>query len=223
MKTSNIILLSFLIFLFGGMTVFSIDSKYHDMDKKFLNSEKKLAPFSVIVAEGGAKFNLKNGNENKISQAYLEGTVPNIDFFAVRNDTLFISSEIPKNGKMKHTDNVTEIFCLNTKSIVAKENSDIQIKEFQKDTLNITMKKTILNCKLKKLTYLSVSAIESNITLNCENIKNIDLKMDKTSLDLNSKKNTANISGSLINNSSFDGKIDGKINLDVDKSSKVYF
>lgn len=223
MKTSNIIMLTFLAFLFGGMTVFCIDSKHHEENKVFNNFEKKLTAFSVIVAENGAKFNLKNGNECKITQTYIKGTLPNIDSFAVRNDTLFVSSKIPKNGMMKHTDNVTEIFCRNTKSIVAKENSDIQIKEFHKDTLNITMKKAILNCKINKLTYLSVNADESNVTINCENIKKIDLKLDETKLDLSSKKNTENISGILINNSSFNGKIDGKINLEVDKSSKVYF
>ncbi|MGM8361286.1 hypothetical protein ACSV4D_05150 [Flavobacterium sp. ARAG 55.4] len=91
MKTSNIILISFLTFLFGGITLLFIGSKYYkgvDNKANLTVKEKKTASFSVVVAEPGAYLVLKNGREFSVSQAYKKDTKPDFAPFVVRNDTL---------------------------------------------------------------------------------------------------------------------------------------
>ncbi|AOW08061.1 hypothetical protein [Flavobacterium gilvum] len=95
MKTSNYIFISFLIFLFSGITLLFVGAKYYrgtEHKGGFLTQEKPLQPFSVVVAETGANFILKNGPQNKIIQNYLKNSVPNFAPFLVRNDTLFVYS-----------------------------------------------------------------------------------------------------------------------------------
>ena len=67
MKTSNIIFISFLIFLFGGITLLFIGSKYYELEENLISvsQEKPLAPFSVVVAEPGANFSLKMARKIK--------------------------------------------------------------------------------------------------------------------------------------------------------------
>lgn len=226
MKTSNYILLSFLLFLFGGITLLCFGSRYYksiDARADFVNQEKQLPPFSVVVAEPGAIFNLRNANENKIIQTYLKGTVPNIASFEVRNDTLFIYSEEPKQGKMKHTRNVTEFLFINIKSIVTKENSDVYLENLETDTLDINMSKSRLNWKFNKSSYVEIVAKNSVIDLTGDCIDKINLQLDKTALNINSKNGTKQLSGSLINDSYVGGFIDGKMSLTVDKSSRMHF
>lgn len=226
MKTSNIIITSFLIFLFGGIILLYIGSKYYktnDDPSNFISEEKKISSFSVVVAEPGAIFNLITEKENKIKQTYLKGTVPNISSYTVRNDTLFIFSKKPKPGKVKHALNVTEVFCINVKSIVTKENSNVRLLGLQADTLNITMKKSHLEGReFNKVAFLFVEGQNSDIYLNGKKMDKIEVKLDKTLLNINSKENIKSISGNLKNTSTLDCSSSLKVNLESDKSSKIY-
>lgn len=226
MKTSNIIITSFFIFLFSGIILLYIGSKYYKSyvdPSNFAMQQKTLSPFSVVVAEPGAIFNLTNGKENKIVQNYLKGTVPNIASYVVRNDTLFISTQY-KKGEIRHTKNVAEIFYINMKSIVVKENSDILIQGFQEDTLNIAIKKSRLNCReFKKVDLISVEATDSDIFFEGKNIENVVVKLDKAHLDITSKENIKSISGNIKNSSTLDCSGSAKVNLEADKTSKMYF
>lgn len=224
MKTSNIIIFSFLIFLFGGLILLFIGSKYYksyDDPAYFLGEEKSLPPFSVVVAEPGTVFHLINGKENKLHQIYLKGTVPNITSFKVRNDTLFIISKEPKKDEVKHTKNVTEVICTHIKSILARENSNIRIMKINVDTLNITADKSKLDWRFDKVAYALIQSKESNIYLDGENLEAADLKLDKTKFYINSEQGIKYLSGYLINNSFLHGLINGKISLDVDKTSGI--
>ena len=67
MKTSNIILISFLVFLFGGITLLYIGSRYYNdgNDKSnFITKVDKIDSFSVVVAEPGAYLVVKNGKNS---------------------------------------------------------------------------------------------------------------------------------------------------------------
>lgn len=226
MKTSNIIITAFLTFLFGGIILLYIGSKYYkgyDDPTNFLSEEKPLPSFSVVVAQPGTIFNLKSGKENKAHQLYLKGTVPNISSFEVRNDTLFISSKELKKDELKHTKNVTEVFCINTKSIVARENSEIRMIGFQTDSLNIIMKKSRLDWReFEKITFLSVEGKDSDIYLNGGKLDKINVKLDKTILNIDSKGNVKGIFGSIKNASTFDCPNSMVVNLESDKSSNIY-
>ena len=149
MKTSNIIFLSFLIFLFGGITLLYVGSKYHDGDNdeaNFVKQEKALPPFSVIVVETWTRVNLMSGKENKIIQSRSKNNVSKFAPFVVRNDTLFISSA--KQVLKENTHYIdAEVFCVNIKSIVAKGKSYVDMTKFQMDTLNISMNKSKFYCR----------------------------------------------------------------------------
>jgi len=68
MKTSNYIIIVFFVFLFGGVFVLFISSRIHQRDSRIglFAEEKKLEPFSVVVAEPGAEFHLRNAEYPRI-------------------------------------------------------------------------------------------------------------------------------------------------------------
>ncbi len=207
MKTSNKILLSFFIFLFGGIVLLFIGAKYfkdaYGNEDNFLTQEKPLNTFSVVVAETGANFVLKSGTKNKIIQNYLKDAVPNFAPYVVRNDTLFVYSvKKEQSNKQGQSEGgyfiiVPEIFCQNVKSIVAKENSEVRLNEFQTDSLSINLNKAKLNWTFDKVVFVSIQAKDSDIYLDGKNLKRLTVKLDKTKLRAAIKERGDKLSGSL--------------------------
>lgn len=230
MKTSNKIFISFLIFLFSGITLLFIGSKYYkDDEDNFLKLEKPLSSFTVVVAEPGAFFYLKSGKQNKIIQNYLKESVPNFAPYEIRNDTLFVYSDKKENSNKQEQSKggyfviVPEIFCKNVKSIVAKEKARINLKEFKTDTLSITMNAAELNWWFDTTTFVSIQGKDSNIYLEGEYLENLTVQLDKTKLNTPIKKRMNNLSGSLKNGSECGFSFGYSIHLDADKTSNYTF
>lgn len=226
MKTSNKIFISFLIFLFSGIITLYLGSKcFSDYygSTNFKTQEKPLAPFSVVVAEPDANFDLISGNKNKIIQAYRKGTVADFPALTVKNDTLFVSSVKQIPGLPKNYRVVPEISCVKLKSIITKENTYIMIRKFQADTLNITMNKSQLDWRFDKVAFVSLQAKDSDIYLEGEKLEKLVVKLDKTKLNAPIKKRIENLSGSIKNTSDCTFYLSNKINLDVDKTSIYNF
>lgn len=223
MKTSNKIFLSFLIFLFGGITLLFIGSKYYKgvndtSDFKF--KETKIAPFSVVVAEPGAFLVLKNGEEYKVSQRYKKDVVPDFAPFEVRNDTLFIAA-----SKSKISDKwffVPEVYGKNVKHITAKEDSNVNINDYQVDSLFIRSTKALVDWKYDKAVFVAIDAKNSSINFNGNHIEEINAQFDNTQLYISSPYGVKKVTGSLINNSEFQGGLNGKVEVSVDQSSRLY-
>lgn len=225
MKISNIILISFLTFLFGGITLLFIGSKYYkgvDYKADFAIQEKKTAPFSVVVAEPGAYLVLKNGREFSVSQSYKKEAKPNFAPFEVRKDTLFVSAV--KSRKDGEWFVIPEVYCKNVKSIIAKEKTNVSLRNYQVDSLSINLNSSDFFWDFNKPAYVNVESKNSYLRLNGDNIEKMNLQLDKTKLYLNSQKGAKMLSGSLTNDSYIDGVIvDGTINIDIDNSSRMYF
>lgn len=224
MKTSNIILISFLVFLFGGITLLYIGSKYYNgINHKadFAIQEKKTAPFSVLVAEPGAYLVMKNGKEFSISQSYKKDRTPNFAPFEVRNDTLFVSTV--KSRKDGEWFIVPEVYCKNVKSIIAKEQTNVSLKNYQADSLFVNLNKSNLSGDLNKTVFVSFTSKDSYVRFKGENIQKLKLQLDKTELNIDSKKSIDTILGSLKNKSMLNCSIDGKLSLQIDKSSRLFF
>ena len=225
MKTSNIILISFLTFLFGGITLLFIGSKYYKRidDKSNLTvKEKKTAPFSVVVAEPGAYLVLKNGREFSVSQGYKKDVTPDFASFVVRNDTLYMYAVKTKIASKWFV--VPEVYCKNVKSIIAKEKTNVSLRNYQVDSLSVDLNKSDFFWDFNKPDYVNIESKNSYLRLNGDNIEKMNLQLDKTKLYLNSQKGAKMLSGSLTNDSYIDGVIvDGTINLDIDNSSRMYF
>lgn len=232
MKTSNKIFISFLIFLFGGITLLFIVSKYYKggtFETNLAKLEKPLTPFSVVVAEPGANFVLKNGKQNKIIQNYLKDVAPNFAPYIVRNDTLFVyavkqvHSNKQEQWKGGYFIIVPEIFCGNIKSITTKKNSEVRMEDFQADTLSITMNKSRLDCRFVNISSISIQAKDSDIYLNGKNLEKLTVKLDKTKLRAVTIKRMNYLSGSLKNDSGADFSLSYNIHLDADKTSNYGF
>ena len=227
MKTSNIILISFLIFLFSGIIALYVGSKYYanpnNNPANFVDKKTKLSPFSVIVAESGAVFYLNSGKENEITQSHLKDTVPDFGSFIVRNDTLFIASAKLKRNKDRFTNNLIHVSCTNVKSIVTKEYSEVRMEEFQGDTLSVTMNKSNLDFRFKNISYISLQAKDSEIYLEGERLGNLAIKLDKTRINSSIKKRTDVLSGSLINASNLRFSMSNTVTLDADNTSNYDF
>ncbi|SHG12053.1 hypothetical protein SAMN05443549_102115 [Flavobacterium fluvii] len=226
MKTSNKIFISFLIFLFVGIILLYLGSKYHKDyydASNFADQKTLLSPFSVVVAEPGANFYLKSGKENKVIQTYRKDTFADFSAFVVRNDTLFISPVKQVKAKEGDYKVVPEIFCVNIKSLVAKENSNIGTGKFHADTLHIAMNKSRLNWRFDKAAFISIQAKDSDIYLDGENLEKITMELEKTKLRVAAKKRINNLLGSLKNDSNGDFSHSNSVHLDADKTSNYNF
>jgi hypothetical protein len=226
MKTSNKILLSFLIFLFGGIIALYVGSKcFSDYygSSNLETQEKSLASFSVVVAESGAIFYLRSEKENKIIQPYRKGTVAIFPAFTVRNDTLFVPSSKQIQGLPKNYRIGSEICCIKIKSIITKENSNVTMHQFKADTLNITMNKSRLNWNFDNVSFLLIQAKDSDVYLGGKNLKKLAVKLDKTKLRAATKSRINNLSGSLMNGSDGDFSYADSTRLEIDKTSSYSF
>lgn len=227
MKTSNKIFISFLIFIFTGITALYIGSKYYgnlyNDRTNFVDKKTMLSPFSVIVAESGAVFHLYSGKENEITQSHLKGTVPDFGSFVVRNDTLFIASVKLKKGQVKLTSNLTNVSCVKVKSIITKDYSKVRMEKFQADTLSVTMNKSNLDWRFGNITHLSIQAKDSEIYLEGEKLGKLAIKLDKTRINTYIKKRIDVLSGSLINASDLRFSMSGTVTLDADQTSNYDF
>lgn len=227
MKTSNIILISFLVFLFSGIIALYVGSKYYanpnNNPANFVDKKTKLSPFSVIVAESGAVFYLNSGKENEITHSHLKGTVPDFGSFIVRNDTLFVASAKLKRNKDRFTNNLIHVSCRNVKSIVTKQYSEVRMEGFQADTLSVIMNKSNLDWRFQNIRHLSIQAKDSEIYLEGEKLEKLTVKLDKTRINSSIKKRTDVLSGSLINASDIRFSMSNTVTLDADDTSNYDF
>lgn len=216
MKTSNILFISFLIFLFGGIFFLFIGSKYY-VEGILAVSSKKTATFSVVVAEPGAYLVLKNGRGFSVSQSYKKDRVPDFAPFEVRNDTLFVAAV--KSRKDGEWFIVPEVYCKNVKSIVAKEKANVSLKNYQVDSLAINLNKANFYWDLNKPSFVKIVARNSYLNLKGKSIENLTLDLDKTESSLDLKNSIKTVTGNLKNNSKISFPLNGNTNLNIDKTS----
>lgn len=223
MKTSNYIAISFLIFLFGGILLLFVGAKNYEANEiaSTLTHVKKTASFSVVVAEPGAYLVLKNGREFSISQKYKKDTASNFAPFEVRNDTLFISGINLKKLKLGEFI-APEVYCKNVKSIIGKENSNIQLESYYVDSLNISMKKSRMYWKYNgNVSFVSLQAKDSDISFTVGISEKFAVQLDNSKFYNDSFQRINFIQGSLKNNSRGTFSTSGNMHFNVDKTSKV--
>ena len=227
MKTSNKIFISFLIFLFSGIIALYIGSKYYVEyydTHNFVEQEKLLPHFSVVVAEYGAQIQLQNGSKTKIVQSFFKTKQPRFSSFVVRNDTLFVFGVKRDRNKLPRAQFVASVFCENVKHFVAKENSVVFLSGYQIDSIFVKIDNADLVCQNNNSVYIKLIGKNSRVNFNCEKLNSLELQLDKTRLDLKSKTGVNSISGTVKSNSYLGLSLESKINLDVDvdKSSQLH-
>jgi hypothetical protein len=227
MKTSNKIFISFLIFLFSGIIALYIGSKYYVEyydTHNFVEQEKPLPHFSVVVAEPRAQIQLRNSPERKIVQSFFKTAQPKFAQFVVRNDTLFVFSPKQDPNKLPRAQFIAYVFCENVKHFVGKENSVVFLSGYQVDSIFVKIDNADLVCQNNNSIYIKLIGKNSRVNFNCEKLNSLELQLDKTRLDLKSKTGVNSISGTVKSNSYLGLSLESKINLDVDvdKSSQLH-
>lgn len=225
MKTSNKIFISFLIFLFSGIIALYIGSKYYVEyydTHNFVEQVKPLPPFSVVVAEPNAQIQLRNGSERKIVQSFFKTAQPKFAPFVVRNDTLFIFGVKRDRNKLPRAQFMVNVFCENVKHFVAKEKSLVFLSGYQVDSIFVKIDNADLACQNNNSNYIKMIAKNSRTNFDCGKLNSMEVELDETRLELKSKNRVNNISGTVKNDSDVKLILEGKVNLDVDRSSYFF-
>jgi hypothetical protein len=155
MKTSNILIITYLFVIFSGLAVLYIDDKNHYVETKqqryaqrqelirkyrVYESKVNLPTFTVINDSSGGSFSVTSGKNNEL---IVVDTVNRVSpgIFDVRNDTLYINS-IPK----MHTNIVAlKIVCADLKSIVARNSKSITVTNVYSNVLSLKLTKSRLS------------------------------------------------------------------------------
>ena len=135
MKSSNLIVILFAVFIWGGTFLFE---KPESAAVPVIAKTKKLDHFSVVVAQPGSKVFLQMQISDRQFPTYshlpVEGDLFNPPSFGVRNDTLFVFAA----SSNKEHDN-DSFSCAEIKSIVGKEKSFIKVWNQKVDTLKVKL------------------------------------------------------------------------------------
>lgn len=231
MKTSNYILLSFLIVFIGGNFISHLAAKYNltvqvkDRNHFFAESVK---PFSVVVAEPGANLLLWYGGKNNTIAENYENRNRIMTPYIVRNDTLFVS-ENPISSDFTRI-GITETNKL--KSFVAKEKANIKITMTKKQHFSMKLFRSKLLIEQMNENPTSPTVEEGGTTLIQANESDIVYKRGSyTGIELNlinssfvSNCHVPVLLGSVRKQSNFRHNFfrPGIVNLKVDKSSSCF-
>lgn len=243
MKRSNILIISFIIFILSGMLVLFIFTKNyeknHDIDpasKNFKTEEIGLPAFKVIVAEPDTKFNIISGDFNKLIISDLIQSEKKPLPYVIINDTLRVIEKF--NISNNYNNRTLTIYCSNVKTIVAGNNSEINIDNFDSDSLTILADKGMVlfgfdddgydNPTLSNIKNLTLIAKnKSTITIHEMNIENAIIKTKNSEILIQSANKINKMSAKLSDSSKLNNfdKDCKEIEMDIktDKSSKINF
>lgn len=244
MKTSNIIISAFVIFLIGGMLILSIDAKHHKItfEKSIISKEIALPQFSVVVAEKGAYIQIHQSDSTKLSFRYLKGQMLPSKLYKISNDTLYVYC---------HFNTFPAVLkCKNIKSIIGHNQFSLNIFKFIPDSLTINMTGGITHFNngdlkgmklIEKSIALNITATkEASIDFKNMNISKLNIISNNSQIDIStnisldylkknpisneiqfwSKRKSKYIIASLKNNSYFHISNNPlKINIDCDSTS----
>ena len=128
MRTSNYIVAAFLVVAAGITVGMFITAKCHT--EKPLNTQSyALPPFSVVVAESGARFTIKQDKEDTWVVSYKEREAVPEGGYRIEGDTLYVHAGPSMYGQTLHVSNLP--------LIVALEESEVSIKDVHSGDLFI--------------------------------------------------------------------------------------
>jgi len=240
MKRSNILIISFFIFILSGMLALFIFTKIYEKnhkngpDKKFKTEVIDLPHFTVIVAEPESKFQIISGDSNKIIINDLIKSEKKPLPYVIKNDTLRISEKYNK----KNNNRALIIYCSNVKTIIAGNTSEINVDNYKSDSLTILADKGIILfgfdddgydnptlSNIKNFTFIAKN--KSELTIHEMNIDNAVIRMKNSRTEIMSMNKINKLSAVLsdssrLTNQDKDCK-EMEIELKADKSSRISF
>lgn len=150
MKTSNYIIIFYLVLLFSGVLALFVAARFNPQKNTEIDSfivGEALNHFSVVVTESETMLIHRYGLQPEIFTSFDEGVPAGIALHEVRNDTLFIFN----NPKSKPQ--FIQVQCPEIKSIIGKGKSKIRIDDYRGDSLTL---------KLEESELMDISANDEN-------------------------------------------------------------
>ena len=218
MKTSNIIIIGFAIFIISGLLFLFIDAKKHkkEVEKNIAYKEFKLPQFKVVVGEKGSNFQIDKSDSMLIKIEYSKNTTLPKKLYEVINDTLHIYSKLWITVK-----------CKEIRSIIGNKPLWIGINNFVPDSLMIKMIGGKLHYNAtysnenkefnQKIFNLAIIASDSaQIKINKAKLNNLSLKSDNAMIINNCYVKSVN---AILSNKSEFLSLDSISNLVIEKDS----
>lgn len=225
MKTSNKIIVSFLLFAWlSFMATFLISHQfadYHNIPgmRRLVTKTDVLEPFSVVKIEQAAILQIVQGNKNQMHHDELVGEgisqsdLKNIQEYLVENDTLFIKN-------LRHGSNGTyKLEVANLHSIMVYNTWQLDLGDFRKDSLNITYGNSkVVMSKESQLSYLHI--LSQKFDLSLTSVEEMELVLSGDRCELSGSVNQ--ISGIVGNYAELilPTKV-GKMDIDTSENGKL--
>ena len=234
MKTSNIIISAFFIFLLAGMLTLTISAKSHEKDatKEYMENAfsnvTRLPAFSVIVGQPGSIFHIQQSSDNKIEMKYYNIINLKSNAYRISNDTLYFSDS-DKRDTVSY-----RIFCNNVNTVQGKPKSTVYIDSYISKSLNVSTDNGILylsneNLNIKdyknKVYNISIAAVNGSfVQVHKSDINNLDVELIKSRLEMplssvQSFKAVLRKESSIDN---FTSPLNTQVNRDVSSIFRVY-
>jgi hypothetical protein len=213
MKTSNIIIIAFFVFVLAGMLTLFIYTEKHEnkLDVGFVTETIDLPSFSVIVAEPTSKlFTVESGKSNKLIINKLKKEKNEASPYVIDNDTLRIVEQYnPVNPERSFI-----IQCTDVHTIIARQDNDIRLCGFDADSLTFAGNTGFLimgadhadktgreDCHIKYFTFIGKN--RSYLSVQHTNIDQMTIRMNNSTAAFNDKNAIKQANVDIENNSLF--------------------
>lgn len=175
MKTSNIIIIAFVVFILGSTIFLFADSKNHKNETRSdaVLKSSPLQNFSVVVAEESSDIHLNQATTNSIAVELLKDKVQNKQMYKLQNDTLYVY------GGLR-----TFVDCKKLKSIIVNKAFWVGLNGFNQDSLNVNARggRIVFESSDVKMNIgsMHLNAIDSASVEMYHNLRVGDLRVDAT-------------------------------------------
>lgn len=182
MKTSNIIIIAFVVFMLGSTITLFVDAKNHKSAEKRnnINHSYPLPDFSVVVASDSADMHIEQANRCEVMVELIKDKQVPAHLYEVRNDTLFIK------GGLR-----TFVKCEKIHSLIIDRAFWVGGHDLSRDSLSVNMRGghlELYNFNVKSPVALRMYLTDSaTLEVSQMNLRCFDLTADYSKINLNGK------------------------------------
>ncbi len=223
MKTSNYIILFFVVFLVGSTVLLFWSGKallWEKAPEEYHSKNEVLGEFSTVVAEKYVKLQIRNGASNQLIVNYSSldsGLV--MPTWNVKNDTLFLAQPEREVRGMP-----LELVVNDIQNLRVNQNSEVSLIDFESDSVVVSLTDSWLYMRSEyttpKLGHLAIlGSSNSHIQFNNQKIDRLNFDLNQTEIRI-FETEIGELGGTLTNGAHLDGYSPiRKISLSVDERS----